>query len=92
MEIYGTGHNVYDAVDAIRKYGVAAVSGTKQPAEDYAKRIIKCLAPYSNITPSIGYENVKYNGYLYYVYNTKKFPIGNTKLKDIIHQIDEDNK
>lgn len=47
MKIYGIENNIYDAVDAVRKHGVAAVEGTKTPAVNYAKRIIKCLGIYS---------------------------------------------
>jgi hypothetical protein len=33
MKIYGIKNNVYDAVDSVIKYGVAAVEGTKGPAD-----------------------------------------------------------
>lgn len=73
MKIYGTKNNVYDAVDAVVEHGVAAVEGTKTPAVDYANRIIECLTVYPDIAPTIGYQNVPNEGYLYYVYDTNKF-------------------
>lgn len=91
MKIYGTKNNVYDAVEAVIAYGVAAVEGTKTPAEEYANRIIKCLEPYSNVRPNIGYQNVTNNGYLYYVHDLNIFPIESLELKKIVNQIDEDN-
>ncbi len=92
MKIYGPKNNVFDAVDAVKKHGVAAVEGTKTPAVDYAKRIIKCLAVYSEVTPEIGYHNVPNHGYLYYVYDMNKFTFDEHKeLEAIIFQIDEAN-
>lgn len=91
MKIYGTKNNAYDTVDAVVKYGVAAVEGTKTPAVEYANHIIECLSPYTDVFPSIGYQNVAKNGYLYYVYDLKKFPIGSRELEKIIDRIDEAN-
>nr|WP_320113812.1 hypothetical protein [uncultured Desulfuromonas sp.] len=58
MKIYRAQNNVYDAVDAVVAHGIAAVEGTKTPAIAYANRIIKCLEPYTDISPCIGYQNV----------------------------------
>jgi len=91
MKIYGNKNNVYDAVDAVIKYGVAAVEGTKTPAVEYANQIIKCLSVYPEIEPTIGYKNVDNEGYLYYVYDLKKFSSGSPELEKIVNQIDEDN-
>jgi hypothetical protein len=91
MNIYGTKNNIYDAVDAVVEHGVAAVEGTKTPAVDYANRIIKCLSVYSGIEPAIGYKNVANEGYLYYVYDINRFPIGSAELEAMINQFDEAN-
>lgn len=91
MKIYGIRNNVYDAVDPVIKYGVAAVEGTKSPAEEYANKIIKCLSVYSDISPTIGYQNVPNNGYLYYVYNLNRFDNSNLDLENIIFELDRIN-
>ncbi len=91
MKIYGTNDNVYDAVDAVVEYGVVAVEGTKIPAVDYANSILKCLSPYSDVKPTVGYQNVIKNGYLYYAHDLDRFPIGSPELKEIINRIDEAN-
>lgn len=91
MNIYGTKNNVYDAVDEVVEHGVAAVEGTKTPAVDCANRIIKCLSVYSEIEPVIGYQNVANEGYLYYVYDLNRFPIGSVELEAMIDQIDKAN-
>lgn len=92
MKIYGTKTNVYDAVDAVVSYGVAAVEGEKTPAVEYAERIIACLAPYADVNPAIGYKNVKNNGYLYYVYNLNAFSHGSYDLEKMVDRIDEANE
>jgi hypothetical protein len=91
MKIYGTRNNVYDAVDAVVAHGIAAVEGTKTPAVEYANRIIQCLEPYADVRPSIGYQNVRNNGYLYYVHDLNRFSTGSPELEEIVSQIDEDN-
>lgn len=88
MKIYGIKNNVYDAVDAVVEHGVAAVEGTKTPAVDYANRIIKCLSVYPEIEPTIGYQNVANEGYLYYVYDLNRYSSGDARLKELIDQID----
>lgn len=91
MKLYGIKNNVYDAVDSVIKYGVVAVEGTKGPAEEYANKIIKCLSVYSNISPTIGYQNVQNNGYLYYVYDLNRFDNRNSDLENMISEIDRIN-
>ncbi|OGV31339.1 MAG: hypothetical protein A2020_11445 [Lentisphaerae bacterium GWF2_45_14] len=91
MKIYSYKNNIYDAVDAVIEHGVAAIEGTKTQAIEYGNRIIKCLEPYSDIAPSIGYQNVSNNGYLYYVWDLNKHQIGSQKLKDIVNHIDDVN-
>ncbi|MDG4813190.1 hypothetical protein P8629_09255 [Hydrogenovibrio sp. 3SP14C1] len=91
MKIYDEENNVYDAVDAVLETGVAAVGGCTTPAVKYAKRIIECLAPYSDIEACIGYKNVTHNGYLYYVFDVNRFSIVSPELEKIVDRIDENN-
>jgi len=91
MKIYEEKDNVYDAVDAVIKHGIAAIAGTKGPAVSYSNRVIKCLKVYPKIQPSIGYQNVSNQGYLYYVHDLNVLPIGSEKLESIISQIDAAN-
>ena len=91
MKIYGHADNIYDAVDAVVEHGVAAVEGTKTPAVNYANRIIEALAVYPDVAATIGYQNVVNEGYLYYVFDTNKFGCGDSRLKEIINEIDESN-
>lgn len=91
MKVYGHADNIHDAVDAVVKYGVVAVEGTKTSAVDYADRIIDALAIYPDIAAVIGYQNVVYEGYLYYVFDTNRFECGSSHLKEIINRIDESN-
>ena len=91
MKIYGIKNNVYDAVDSIVKYGVVAVEGTKGPAEEYANKIIKWLRVYTDISPTIGYQNVPNYGYLYYVYDLNRFGNSNSDLENIISKLDKIN-
>nr|WP_287412308.1 hypothetical protein [Pseudodesulfovibrio sp.] len=91
MKIYGEQDNVFDAADAVVEHGVAVIEGTKTPATNYAKRVIKCLESYDDISAHIGSQNVSINGYFYYVSDLNRWGIGNETLKDIIHQIDQSN-
>lgn len=90
MKIYGNNSNIYDAVDAVVQHGVAAIEGTKTSAVEYTSRIIRCLSVYSDVAPSIGYQNVMNQGYLYYVYDINRFG-DYTTLVAIIRKIDEEN-
>lgn len=92
MKIYGSKDNPYDAVDAIVEYGAAAIEGSKQAAEDYSKRVIKCLEPYEDIEPIQAYQNVPNNGYLYYVFDNNRFHIGDPELKKLLLRIDSKPK
>lgn len=91
MKIYGSDNNIYDAVDEVLETGVAVVSGTKTPAVNYANRIIQCLNNYPDVSAHIGYQNVCYGGYYYYVYDLNRFLPGSSDLKKIINKIDEAN-
>ncbi|WNO10069.1 hypothetical protein [Teredinibacter sp. KSP-S5-2] len=91
MRIYGTKNNVYDAVDTVLEHGIAAVEGTKIPAVEYANRIIECLGIYPDVSPIISYQNVPNAGYLYYVFDINRFPIGEKALEDIVLEIDLEN-
>lgn len=91
MKIYSSKNNVYDAVDAVVKYGIAAIEGTKKPAVSYSKQVIKCLEPYSDIVPMQGYQNVPNCGYIYYVYDGNRFSFGDKELIELVFQIDKKN-
>lgn len=91
MKIFDSRNNVYDAVEAVVKFGVAAIEGTKEPAVSYSERVIKCLEPYSDIDPIQGYLNVTNRSYLYYVYDGNRFSSRDKKLKEIVFEIDKKN-
>ncbi|MBT0664313.1 hypothetical protein KI809_08365 [Geobacter pelophilus] len=91
MKIFRATENVFNAVDAVVKHGFAAVDGTKSEAVPFCNRIIAALEPYNEIEPIIGYENVPNQGYLYYVFDSQKFPCGDKHLKDKIHEVDRAN-
>ena len=91
MKIYGHGDNIYDAVDAVVEHGVAAVEGAKIPAVNYASRVIEALAVYPDVAAIIGYQNVVNEGYLYFVLDANKFGCGDSRLEEIINEIDESN-
>lgn len=88
MRIFISTENVFNAVDAVAKYGVAAVHGTKSEAVPFCNRIIVALKPYTEIEPTIGYENVTNQGYLYYVFDLNRFSCGDANLKEKIHEAD----
>ena len=92
MKIFGSKDNPYNAVDALIKHGIVAIEGTKGPAIEYSNRVRKCLEPYEDIAPMQGYKNVKYNGYLYYIYDNNKFNSDTSELDNLISYIDSENK
>lgn len=91
MKIYDDRDNVFNAVDEVLARGVVAIEGTKTPATNYAKRVIQCLEPYSEVSPIVGYQNVPNAGYLYYVMDTNRFSIGSDDIKELIYEIDASN-
>ena len=91
MKIFRSTENVYNAVDAVVKYGFATVHGTKSEAVPFCTRIIDALKPYSEIAPATGYEDVTNQGYLYYVFDLNKFSCGDNRLKEKIHEVDKAN-
>lgn len=91
MNIYEINNNVYDTINSIVKNGVAAIEGTKTQAINYANIILESLRMHPEIEPSIGYQNVANAGYLYYIFDLNRFPIGDAKLKAIIDKIDAAN-
>ncbi|QDQ28807.1 hypothetical protein FNU76_21995 [Chitinimonas arctica] len=88
MKIFGQRDNIYDAVDAILTYGVVAIHGTKTPASLYSERLIKCLGPYRGVEPVCAYQTVPNNGYLYYVYDARRYHPEDEKLRQIILDLD----
>ena len=91
MKIFQSTEKVSDAVDAVVKHGFAAVHGTKSEAVPFCTQIIDALKPYNEIEPATGYENVKNQGYLYYVFDLNRFSCGDNHLKEKIHEIDRAN-
>jgi len=81
MKIYAEKNNPYDVVDAILEHGVSVIEGTKTSALNYSNRVMKCLYPYENVVQIQGYENVRNNGYLYYIFDGNRFQIGDQELK-----------
>lgn len=92
MKIFNTQENIYDAVDCIVKYGVIVVEETRISISNYIKKLKKCLEAYPDIDITIGYQNVEYNGYFYYIQDLNKFSIGSNELKTIINNIDKIHK
>lgn len=71
--IFKNKENIHNAVDSIVLHGYAAIEGTKSIAEPYCERVLKALKAYPNIQPLRSYQNVRKQGYLYFIYDTKKF-------------------
>lgn len=91
MKIYGENNNIFDAVESFIEYGIVAIKGTKTPALNYAHRIIKALEPYSNVTPTVSYQNVEHNGYLYFIVDLNRFDLLDNEIKEFINIIDKTN-
>lgn len=53
--------------------------------------LIELSSVYSDISPTIGYQNVPNNGYLYYVYDLNRFDNSNLDLENIISELDRIN-
>jgi hypothetical protein len=87
VKTYDSRNNVHDAVDAVVEFGVAAIEGTKQPAVEYCEQVIKTLEPYTDICPMTGFQEVPELGYLCYVYDNNRFPVGDEKLRDLILEV-----
>ena len=85
--IFKTTENPYNAVDAVIKYGYAAVDGTKTPALAYCKRVVKALSAYPKISAQTSYSNVDKQGYLYYVFDHNRFDF--SSIEPMIKAIDE---
>lgn len=88
--IFKNSESVFDAVDAVVKYGYAAVEGTKTPAMDYCTRILKNLTAYPAIVGQIFYLNVPKQGYLYFVFDTKRFT--HSTIHPLIVAIDQKSR
>lgn len=86
--IFNECENIYDAVQAFLNDGFVILSGTTTPAVYYADRLINCLEPYTNTSPQIGYQNVPYNGYFFYVVDRNRFDTYNERFKELIDNID----
>ena len=90
MKIYSDKNNIYDAVDALVGYGIIAIEGTKTPATAYSRRVLKCIKVYSEIDAHIGFQdNLKYNGYLYYIVDYNRFSMLDSEIEKIMNKIDK---
>lgn len=85
--IFKTTENVYNAVDSVKKFGYAAVDGTKSIATPYCERVLKALSVYPNIAGITSYANVAKQGYLYFVYDVNRFDYESAKR--MIEAVDE---
>jgi len=77
--IFKTTENIYNAVDSVKKFGYAAVDGTKTIATPYCERIIEALSVHSEISAITSYSNVAKQGYLYFVYDLNRFDYESAK-------------
>lgn len=92
VKIYDNHDEIIEAAHSVIENGIAVIEGTKTPAIRYAENIIKCLNDHPEITPAIGYMNVPFNGYLYYVFDIEQYIDSDPKLKSLILEIDKINK
>lgn len=89
MKIFDENVNPFNAVDAVVEHGIAVLTGTKTDAESYSNKVIKCLEPYKEIEPILGYQNVPLNGYFYYIYDANRFSSEDEYLEDYILKADQ---
>ena len=92
MKIYDDYNEVVDAAHSVIENGIAVIEGTKTPAIRYAENVIECLNENPEISPVIGYMNVPFDGYLYYVFDIEQYTGSDPKLKSMILEIDKFNK
>lgn len=92
MKIYENYDEVVDAAHSVIESGIAVIEGTKTIAISYAKNVIEYLKNHPEISPAIGYMNVPFNGYLYYIFDLNKYIGSDPKLKTLILEIDKANK
>lgn len=70
--IFRPNENPFNAADSVRKYGYAAVEGTKSSSVPYCDRVVEVLGVYEGVKPLMSYVNVPKLGYLYFVYDAAK--------------------
>jgi hypothetical protein len=92
MKIYENHDEILDAAHSVIERGVAVIEGTKTIVISYADNVIEYLKEHPEISPAIGYMNVPFNGYLYYIFDLEKYISSDPKLKSIILEIDKINK
>ncbi len=92
MKIFKQSDSIFDAVNDVIDSGLAIIDGTKTTATALADKIIFALKGYDYIEPTIGYQNVPNHGYLYFIYDLKKFSVDSMELKMKVMQADGMNK
>ncbi|QDQ25795.1 hypothetical protein FNU76_05200 [Chitinimonas arctica] len=88
MRIFGHYDHIDDAIAALIHHGVIAVAGARSEAVPQIERIMKCLAAYPKILPVSGYQIVPNHGYLYFVRDASRYPVGDRWIKRQLMDID----
>lgn len=78
--IFQQSENVYNAADAVRLHGYAAIEGTMSSAVPYCDRVLNVLTVYESIGAVKSYLNVKKQGYLYFVYDANRLTMEEVEL------------
>ena len=84
--IFRQSENVYNAADAVRLHGYAAIEGGASSAVLYCDRVLKVLSVYENLAPTKSYLNVKKQGYLYFIYDANRYTV--KEVEPLIASID----
>ena len=79
--IFKLNENIHNAADSVKRVGYAAIEGTKSFAEPYCNRVIEALSVYENIEAVKSYHNVEKQGYLYFVYDTRKLTLDEVRTR-----------
>ncbi|GFM53744.1 hypothetical protein PSCICE_50110 [Pseudomonas cichorii] len=73
MKVFMPSSNIYNAVDAVKLHGYAAVEGTKSHAVPYLERVKSALTAYPAISPAISFQKHTKRGYLYFMYDLNRY-------------------
>lgn len=92
MKIFDEKDDIYNAISAFIHHGIVVVEGTKSSACEYLDLLCQELQNYDDdMSPIVGYQEVKNRGYLYYVFDSARYFIGDSTLKNTVKEIDAEN-
>lgn len=91
MTLYGAEYDWHNAAQAVIDNGLIVLSGTKTPAIRYANKVIECVQQTTDMQLFVGYKNVPYNGYFYFLYDADRFSPRNEIVVDYLLRVDGEN-